>query len=65
MYEHTLHSWRKHFCSYCLQVLVAKKILKYHIKYCFKKNNKKLLKFLQKVNILDPKVLKIKGNYHL
>ena len=41
MYDHTLHRGRKHFCRYCLQVFSTEeisKILKYHIKECYKIN---------------------------
>ena len=40
MYDHTLHCGRKHFCGYCLQALSTEKILKPHIKNCFKINGK-------------------------
>ena len=40
MYDHTLHRGTKHFCCYCLQSLVQNKILKRHIKDCFKINGK-------------------------
>ena len=32
MYDHTLHSERKHFCSYRLQAFSTEEILKRHIK---------------------------------
>ena len=37
-YDHTLHSGRKHFCRYCLEVFTTEEILKRHIKDCFKIN---------------------------
>ena len=46
MYDYTLHSGRKHFCCYCLQAFSAEKILKRHIKDCFK------------INLLNSKTMK-------
>ena len=43
MYDHTLHSGRKHFCRYCLQTLSTEEILKSHIKDCFKINWKQII----------------------
>ena len=40
MYDHPLHHGRKHFLCYCLQAFSIKKILKRHIKDCFKINGK-------------------------
>ena len=36
MYDHTLHCGRKIFCRYCLQAFCAEKLLKHHLKDCFK-----------------------------
>ena len=51
MYDHTLHHGKKHFCRYCLQAFSTEKILKRHIKDCFKINDKQ--------RIITPK----KGKY--
>ena len=40
MYDHLLHSGRKHFCRYCLHAFITEEILKRHIKDCFKINDK-------------------------
>ena len=40
MCNYTLNRERNHFCSYCLQNLSIEQILKGHIKYSFKINNK-------------------------
>ena len=40
MFGHTLHRGKKHFCYYCLQAFSTDKILKCHIKDCFKINGK-------------------------
>ena len=40
MYDRALHRGRKHFCRYCLQAFSTEKILKHHIKDCFKTNGK-------------------------
>ena len=48
MYDHTLHRGRKHFCYYCLQAFSTKKILKRHIKACFKINGKQRIKMAKK-----------------
>ena len=40
MYDHSLHRGRKHFCRYCLHAFITDKILKRHIKDCFKINGK-------------------------
>ena len=47
MYNHTLHSRKKHFCSYCLQAFSVEEILKHHVKDCFKMNDQQ--------NIIMPK----------
>ena len=31
MYYHSLHSGRKHFCCYCLQVFSTEEILTHHV----------------------------------
>ena len=43
MYDHSLHRGRKHFCCYCLQAIGTEKILKCHIKDCFKINGKQTI----------------------
>ena len=40
MYDHTLYRGRKYFCRYCLQAFSTEKILKWHVKDCFKINGK-------------------------
>ena len=40
MYDHNLHRGRKHFCRHYLQAFSTEKILKRHIKDCFKINGK-------------------------
>ena len=40
MCDYTLNCERNHFCSYCLQNFSIEQILKRHIKYSFKINNK-------------------------
>ena len=44
MYDHTLHCGRKHFCCYCLQAFSTEKMLKCHVKDCFKINGKQMIK---------------------
>ena len=44
MYDHSLHRGRKHFCRYCLKACRTEKILKSHIKDCFKINSKQNIK---------------------
>ena len=44
MYDHLLHRGRKHFCRYCFQDFIIEKLLKCHIKVCFKINSKKKIK---------------------
>ena len=48
MYDHTLLCGRKHFCRYCLQAFSTEKILKYHIKDCFKINGNQRIKMSKK-----------------
>ena len=43
MYDHLLHHERKHFCCYCVHAFIKKKILKLHIKDCFKINSKQTI----------------------
>ena len=43
MCHHSLHRGKKHFCSYCLQAFSTEKILKSHIKDCFKINVKQTI----------------------
>ena len=40
MYDHTLQCGEKHFCHNCLQAFSTEKILKCHIKDCFRINGK-------------------------
>ena len=44
MYGHSLHRERKHFCRYCLHDLIAKEILRCHIKDCYKIYGKQTIK---------------------
>ena len=48
MYDHTLHRGRKHFCRYFLQAFSREKILKSHIKDCFKINDKQRIVISEK-----------------
>ena len=48
MYGHSLLSGRKHFCCYCLQAFSTEKILKSHMKDCFKINGKQTIKIPKK-----------------
>ena len=48
MYDYTLYRGRKHFCRYCLRAFSSKEILKSHIKYCFKTNDKKRILMFKK-----------------
>ena len=41
MYDHIIHRGRKNFCRYCFEDCRSEKILKRHIKDCFKINDKK------------------------
>ena len=56
MYDHTLQHGRKHCCGYCLQPFIIEKILKYHVKDCFKIDVKQM-KMSKKVNMLDSKTM--------
>ena len=60
MYDHTLHRERKHFCRYCLQAFSTEKILKFHIKDCFKINGKKRIIMPKNVNTLNSKIMREK-----
>ena len=44
MYDLTLHRGRKHFCHYCLKTFRTAEKLNYHIKDCFKFNDKQIIK---------------------
>ena len=44
MYNLTLHRGRKHFCHYCLKTFRTAEKLNYHIKDCFKFNDKQIVK---------------------
>ena len=48
LHDHTLHSGRKHFCCYCLQAFSTEKILKCHLKDCYKINGKQRIKMPKK-----------------
>ena len=48
MYDRTLHCGRKQFCCYCLQAFSTEKILKCHVKDCFKINSKYRIKMPKK-----------------
>ena len=48
MYDNSLHRGRKHFCLYFLHALITEEILKCHIKYCFKTNDKERIKMPEK-----------------
>ena len=48
MYDHSLHCRRQHFCHYCLHAFITEKILKRHIKDCFKINDKQKIKMSRK-----------------
>ena len=48
MYDHSLHHGRKLFCHYYLQAFSTEKILKSHIKDCFKINGKQRIKMHKK-----------------
>ena len=48
IYDHTLHCGRKHLCHYCLQAFSTEKILKCHVKDCFKINSKQIIEIIQK-----------------
>ena len=58
MCDHTSHRGKEHFCRYCLEAFRTKEMLKCHINTCFKKMINKRLKFLKKVNMLDPEIMK-------
>ena len=61
MYDHTLHRGRKHFYCYYLHAFSTEKILKRHIKDCFKINGKQTIIMPKKVNMLNSKILKEKS----
>ena len=48
MFDHSLHSERKHFCRYYLQAFITEEILKRHIKDCFRVNGKQTTKMPKK-----------------
>ena len=60
IYDHILNHRRKHFCRYYLVAFSTEKILKRHMKDCFKINAKQIIKMPKKVNTLNSKTLKIK-----
>ena len=64
MYDHSLHCRRKRVCRYCLQAFSIEKILKSHIKYCFKINGEQTIKMPNKgeyvkVKNFERKIIKI------
>ena len=60
MHDHTLHSGRNHFCCYCSQAFSTEKILKCHVKDCYKTMLNKRLRCPKMVNMLDLKIMKEK-----
>ena len=48
MYDHLLPHERKHFCCYCVHAFITKRILKLHIKDCFKTNSKQTIQMPKK-----------------
>ena len=50
-------TWKKCFSCYYLQDFSTKKILKCHVKDCFKINGKQMIKMHKKMNTLDSKVM--------
>ena len=48
MHDHSLHRGRRHFCRYFLHAFITEKILKRHIKDCFKINGKQTIKMPKK-----------------
>ena len=58
MYDHSSHRGRKHFCTYSLHAFITEEIMKRHIKDCFEIMVKKRLRWLNKVNNLNSKILK-------
>ena len=62
MYDHLLHRGRKHFCCYCLHAFITEKILKRHIKDCFKIYGKQTIKMPKKGEYAKFKNFKEKSN---
>ena len=60
MYNNSLHRERKHFCRYFLQAFCIEKIVKSHIKDCFKINDKQKIINLKNMNLLNSKIMKEK-----
>ena len=60
MYDHTLHSGRKHLYRHYLLAFGAKEILKCHIKDCVRINGKQRIKMPKNGNKLNSKILKEK-----
>ena len=48
MYNYSIHRGRKHFCRYCFHAFITEEILKPHIKYWFKINDKQTIKMPKK-----------------
>ena len=44
MFDHILHRGRKNFCRYCFEDFRSEKMLKRHVKDCFKINDKQRIK---------------------
>ena len=60
MHDHSLHRGREHFCRYCLHAFITDKILKRHIKNCFKVNVKQMIKMPKKGEYIKFKNFEIK-----
>ena len=60
MYDHILHRGKNIFAVIDYKLLVQKKMLKFHVKDCFKTNGKQMIKMPKKVNMLDSKIMKEK-----
>ena len=56
-------TWKKYFSCYCLQDFSTKKILKCHVKDCFKINGKQMIKMHKKVNRFKSYDRKIKSTF--
>ena len=53
IYDCALHRGKKPFLFLFLQAFSIEKILKCHVKDCFKINDKLMIKMMKKVNTLD------------
>ena len=61
MHDYKLHRGRKIFCRYCLQSFSREKILKCHVKDCFKINGKQMTKMSKNGGYVRFKKRKIKS----